>query len=231
MASADRPDGASIAYYVRDGVGPNLVLIPGSWGDHHVFDRVVEALPRSFRVVIVELRGHGRSQPPSSDPSMRSLADDVLAVVDRLGLARFHVGGHSIGGMLAVEIAGLRPGAVAGAIAMEGWTHHQVARDAFPNDSGGTANRERILKTMSAAEMSAFASVWRRWDGLPILRATPVRVLEIWGDRGRPRPSRELMRIPDRSNIELAWIAGASHSMLVERPGEVARLVAAFVGH
>ena len=234
-----RPDGATIAYYVREGSGPNLVLIPGSWNDHRIFDRFVAALPAAVRVVIVELRGHGGSRPATLHASMGGFAEDVSSVVDWLALHRFYVGGHSIGGMLAIEIAGRRPDAVAGAIAMEGWTHHLVSQEAFGGDTSSTmtpdqqkvsdTHRERVRSRLSPAEMVAFASVWRQWDGLPILRSTPVAVLEIWGDRGRVRPSRERMRIPERQNIEIAWMAGASHPLLIQCPEEVARVTARFL--
>jgi pimeloyl-ACP methyl ester carboxylesterase len=234
-----RPDGAAIAYHVREGRGPTLVLLPGSWGDRHVFDRLVMALPRELRVIVVELRGHGGSWPPAAEPTMEMLADDVLAVVDALRLRRYYVGGHSIGGMLTIEIAGRRPAQVAGAIPMEGWTHHEVSAQAFGGDTGSTltreqqeineANRQRVLGRLSAQERTAFGSVWRKWDGLPVLESTTVPVLEIWGDRGRERPSRELMRIPRRPNIELVWMAGSSHSLLIQCPEDVARVTAEFL--
>lgn len=238
-AAVTRPDGAVIAYHVREAPGPALILIPGSWGDARVFDDVVEALPANVRVVIVELRGHGGSRPASLQPSMALFAEDVLAVVDALKLRRFYVGGHSIGGMLAIEIAGRRPNQAAGAIAMEGWTHHEVASQAFGGDTGSTltreqqrvneVNRERVRGKLTSEEIAAFASVWRKWDGLPVLESTSVPVLEIWGDRGRPRPSRQQMRIPDRRNIELVWMEGSSHSLLIECPQAVARETARFL--
>jgi len=234
-----RPDGSQIAYYVRPGSGPSLVLIPGSWGDYRVFDRLVAGLSPSLRVVIVELRGHGRSRPATLNATMEGFADDVLSVADALVLRRFYVGGHSIGGMLAIEIAGRRPGQVAGAIAMEGWTHHQVAAEAFGGNAANTLtpeqekvnaeNRQRVRSRLTQAEIDAFTSVWRRWDGFPILESTATPILEIWGDRGRPRPSRELMRIPLRPNIELVWMPGASHSLLIQCPEEVARATNAFI--
>lgn len=227
-----RPGNAVIAYHVRPGSGANLVLIPGSWGDHRVFDRLVRALDPTLRIVIVELRGHGASRPAAANPSMAMFAGDVLAVADRLELGRFYVGGHSIGGMAAIEIAGRRPAAVAGVIAIEGWTHHRVQAEALPNTAASalnaaaqrenTANRERVRSTLTAAEIAAFAAVWKQWDGLGILQSTVAPVLEIWGDRGRPRPSRQQLRIPQRPNIELVWMAGASHSLLIQRPVEVA---------
>jgi pimeloyl-ACP methyl ester carboxylesterase len=223
-----RPDGARIAFTVREGVGPNLVLIPGSWGTRAVFDRFVAALPGDLRVVIVELRGHGESRPAAAAPTMESLAEDVLAAVDKAVPrgARFYVGGHSIGGMLTIEIAGRRPGQVAGAIAMEGWTHYSVQAAAFPP---GRPSPRRATVAMTEAERAAFGAVWRKWDGWGILERTPVPVLEVWGDRGRERPSRAVLRIPERESIELEWMAGASHSLLEECPEEVARATAGFV--
>ncbi len=237
--SVRQADGATIAYYVREGSGPALVLIPGSWGDYRVYDRMLAALDPSLRVVIVELRGHGKSRPAASRPTMQSLAADVLSVVDALPLRRFYVGGHSIGGMLAIEIAGQRPSQVAGVISMEGWTHAAVATEAFGNAPASTMTpeeeernkeqRERVLSTLSAEERAAFAAVWRTWDGLPVLQRTPSAVLELWGDRARARPSRAQMRIPERGNIRLVWVAGSSHSLLVQRPAEVARHTNEFV--
>jgi pimeloyl-ACP methyl ester carboxylesterase len=233
------PGGATIAYHVREGAGPNLVLIPGSFNDHRIFDRFVDHLPTALRVIIVELRGHGGSRPAASNPSMGLFASDVLQVTERLGLERYYVGGHSIGGMVAIEIAARRPDTLAGVISMEGWTHHRVATDAFGRDDGSTmtaeqqrlsdGQRERIRGKLGPAEISAFAAVWRSWDGLPILESTPVPVLELWGDRGRPRPTRLQMRIPERDNIELTWIAGASHPLLIQNPAETAARTASFI--
>lgn len=239
--SVTRPDGARIAYSTREGAGPDLVLIPGSWGDRRVFDAFVAALPANLRVVIVELRGHGESWPPAAAPTMESLADDVLAAVDDAipNHRPFYVSGHSIGGMLAIELAGRRPDQVAGAIPLEGWPHHQVQAEAFPRDAvrpmspdeeaRNKANRARVLDRLTPAQRTAFAAVWRNWDGAPILVRTPVPFLHIWGDRGHPRPARHLLRIPDRPSMEIAWMRGATHSLLIQCPEDAARAAAAFI--
>ncbi|HEU0119960.1 MAG TPA: alpha/beta fold hydrolase [Bryobacteraceae bacterium] len=236
-----RPDGAKIAYYVREGKGPNLVLIPGSWGDRQVFDSFIQALPDNLRVVVVELRGHGDSQPPAGNPTMETLADDVLAAVDAAvpRKTRFYVGGHSIGGMLAIEIAGRRPGQVAGAIPIEGWAHHLVQQEAFPlpavspltpdEEQRNLANHARVKDRMTPAQRTAFGSVWRKWDGTKILAETPVPFLQIWGDRGRPRPSRAQLRIPEKASMEVAWMPGSTHSILIQRPGEAAKATSQFI--
>lgn len=232
-------DGTRVAYYDRVGQGPCLFLVPGSWGDYRIFDRVVQSLPCHFRIVIVELRGHGDSWPPTLAGSIELFAEDVLRVVDALAVPRFYVGGHSIGGMIAIEIAGRRADTLSGAIAIEGWTHHTVYHDAFggmpepeltPTEAKEhEENRARVMNRLTQEQVQAFASVWKRWNGNPILETTPVPILEIWGDRGRTPPSRAMMKIPDRPTIDLVWIANASHHLLIQRPAEVAEAIALFI--
>ena len=232
-------DGTRLAWHARPGLEPALVLIPGSWGDYRVFDELLDGLSADVRVIVVELRGHGDSWPPTLEPSMELFADDVLRVVEALDFERYYVGGHSIGGMVAIEIAGRRPEGLAGVISMEGWTHCSVLKQAFGNAINPTmtpeqerqreANRARVQDRLTQEQIDAFGAVWKRWNGYEILQSTPLPVLEIWGDRDAPRPSRELLQIPDRPNIELAWIAGASHSYLIEKPEAVAEVINAFV--
>jgi pimeloyl-ACP methyl ester carboxylesterase len=232
-------DGSRIAYHVREASGPVLMLIPGSWGDYRVFDELLKGLDPKFRVVIVEMRGHGGSWPPTMNGSIEMFADDVLAVVEHLQLNRWSVGGHSIGGMIAIEIAGRNPPGLAGAISMEGWTNYRVQGEAFGNTDAPTLSPEqaverekthaRVKDRLTEEQRKSFGSIWRQWDGTRALETTAVPVLEIWGDRARPRPSRELLQIPDRDTIKLVWIAGTSHTYLIERPGEVASAINAFM--
>ena len=57
------------------------------------------------RLVTVDLRGFGASDAPESGYGMDDLADDVLGVADHLGLDRFVLGGHSMGGYVALRVA------------------------------------------------------------------------------------------------------------------------------
>lgn len=227
-----------LAYYVREGTGPPLLLIPGSWGGHDVFDETVPALTPELRLVIVEMRGCGESWPPAANASIELFAEDVLRIADALGLKRFYVGGHSIGGMIPIEVAKRRPEAVAGVIAIEGWTHCRVEKEAFggpqtlltPEQEAKRAARRALARSrMTPEQFKSFGTAWQRWDGLPILKTTDVPILEIWGDRARPKPDRKTMRIPERPNIELVWTEGASHPLLIERPREVAAAINAFI--
>lgn len=225
---------------LRPAAGPTLVLIPGSFSSAAAWDEVAAGLPPDISLVIVELRGHGDSwPPPPPGASMEDLAADVLVAADALGLERFFIGGHSIGGMVAIEVARMRPAAVRGVISVEGWTSHE-AREAFPGDISSTLSPElrarkaarRVADTArwTQQQIADFASIWTRWDGYDFLAATDLPILEIWGDRGRPAPSLAAARIPDRPNIEVVWMANASHSLPLERPRELAAAMAGFIG-
>ena len=231
-------DGGRIAYYIREGKGPCLVLIPGSWSGHEVFDAMMQTLDSELRIIIVELRGCGKSWPPTLDASIELFAEDVVRAVDALKLSRFYIGGHSIGGMIPIEVAKRRPESVAAAIAIEGWTHHEVQKEAFGNapkwlspeqDAIFAVTRDRAKARMTKEQFDSFATAWKRWNGFSILETTSAPVLEIWGDRGVRKPSRAAMRIPERSNIELVWIANAGHHLPTERPNEVAATINTFI--
>ena len=97
-----------IAYDVR-GHGRPLVLVQGvgvgRWGWQPVADR----LARRFQVITIDNRGIGASDSPPGPLSTRSMAQDVLAVLDHAGIQRASVLGTSLGGMIAQELALAHP--------------------------------------------------------------------------------------------------------------------------
>ena len=97
-----------IAYDVR-GHGRPLVLVQGvgigRWGWEPVADR----LARRFQVITVDNRGVGASDTPPGHFTTRTMAQDVLAVLDHAGIHRASVLGTSLGGMVAQELALAHP--------------------------------------------------------------------------------------------------------------------------
>jgi pimeloyl-ACP methyl ester carboxylesterase len=89
--------------------GEPLVLVHGSWIDHHTWDRVVPLLAESFRVLTYDRRGHSQSERPAAQGSTREDVDDLAALIETLGLAPAHIVGHSFGGSIALRLAGERP--------------------------------------------------------------------------------------------------------------------------
>lgn len=88
---------------------PPLILVGSLGSDLRVWDPVVPALARTFRVIRMDKRGHGASAATPGDYTMAQLGLDVLAVADAAGAARFHYAGVSIGGMIGMWLAEHRP--------------------------------------------------------------------------------------------------------------------------
>ena len=96
--------------------GRLVVLCHGASMDHRMFDEQVGPLAEAgFRVLTWDMRGHGHSRPIGRVPvSITDLADDLLAVLDQLGAREpVCVGGQSLGGLVAQELAYRTPERVA----------------------------------------------------------------------------------------------------------------------
>lgn len=88
---------------------PVLVLGSSVGTDRTMWDRALPRLAERFRVVRYDHRGHGQSPVPPGPYDIAGLADDVVALLDALGVERAHVGGLSLGGMVAMQLAATRP--------------------------------------------------------------------------------------------------------------------------
>ena len=92
------------------GNGPPLLLLHGNPQTHVMWHAVAPALAEHFTVVATDLTGYGMSsKPPSSDDhspySKRSMANDQVAVMRKLGHEKFIVAGHDRGGRVAYRMA------------------------------------------------------------------------------------------------------------------------------
>ena len=94
---------------------PTLVLLGSVGSTLHMWDPVVGPLAEQFRVIRVDHRGHGGSAPsPAGTPgTLADVATDVVATLDDLGVARAHVVGLSLGGMIGMWLAVHRPERIA----------------------------------------------------------------------------------------------------------------------
>lgn len=79
---------------------PPLVLVNSLGTDHCLWDPVMPRLADFFRVVRMDMRGHGASDAPAAEYTVELLARDVLAVADAAGLETFDYCGISLGGMI-----------------------------------------------------------------------------------------------------------------------------------
>lgn len=103
-------NGTRLFHELAGDSGEPVVLVHGSWGDHHNWDSVVPMLSRSFRVLTYDRRGHSRSERPTTQGSLREDAADLAALLEALGMAPAHVVGNSGGAAVALRLACERPG-------------------------------------------------------------------------------------------------------------------------
>lgn len=88
---------------------PPLLLLNSLGTSLRMWDPQVPALAARFRVIRFDARGHGESPVPSGPYTIEDLGADVLALLDRLGVARAHVCGLSLGGMVGMWLARYAP--------------------------------------------------------------------------------------------------------------------------
>jgi pimeloyl-ACP methyl ester carboxylesterase len=112
-----RRDG--LRYFVG-GEGPPLVLLHGLGGMATNWRLVAPALTAERRVILPELPGHGGSSPLEGAATIDPFAEAVLAVVESEGLVPAPWIGHSLGGLVALRAAALRPDAVNGVVLAAG---------------------------------------------------------------------------------------------------------------
>jgi pimeloyl-ACP methyl ester carboxylesterase len=91
---------------------PAVLLIHGTGASTDWWDPVVGALARAYRVIRVDLLGHGRSSSPAGGYDIPTQARRVGAALDRLGVSRLVAIGHSTGSNVATALAEQRPGMV-----------------------------------------------------------------------------------------------------------------------
>src|SRR5205823_10936310 len=91
------------------GDGEPLVLVHGSWGDHHNWDLVAPRLAEHFRVLTYDRRGHSESEAPPGQGRVDQDVDDLAALVEWLGLGPAHIVGNSFGAVISLKLASRRP--------------------------------------------------------------------------------------------------------------------------
>ena len=113
-------DGVALAYDRIDGAGQPLVFIHGWCCDRSYFAPQVEHFAGLGHAVLApDLRGHGESDAPEGAYSMQVLADDVACLCGELGVRRSVVIGHSMGGIVAFDLADRYPELVAGLVMID----------------------------------------------------------------------------------------------------------------
>jgi len=127
--------GARLYYYASGtrGTGEPIVFIHGFPTSSHLWSDVATLTPKGHRVVVLDLLGYGRSDPPAPgiDLSIRAHADRVVTLLDALGINYATIVGHDVGGGIAQSLAIRHPTRVSrlcliNAVAFDDWPGREV---------------------------------------------------------------------------------------------------------
>ena len=109
--------GVKIAYTVQGGGSPVLLVhgLLSSGAMNWTLPGLTAALAKNHRVIVMDCRGHGRSDKPQTEADYGvKMVEDVIALLDHLDIRQVHLAGYSMGGMIAMKTAVLHPKRVAG---------------------------------------------------------------------------------------------------------------------
>lgn len=101
-------------HFSDTGKGRVVVLLHGFLGSHEIWEQTISNLSKSYRVIAIDLPGHGGSDNFGYVHTMDLLAKSVKAVLDHLHLKKYVLIGHSMGGYAALAFADLFPDNIKG---------------------------------------------------------------------------------------------------------------------
>lgn len=227
-------DWGEMAYLDSGDSGCPLLFLHGTGCDASDWMPVIERLPSEQRCIAPDFRGHGQSAVPTQPFTLADLAGDVLLLVDFLGIQELVIVGHSLGGMVAMEVA-QRSSCVVGLVLLEGWTSLANAGSAF--DAGrfyGSLSETAIAQIQRKSEgtRNRFQSeIWndfwksvKNFDAYAYLQHASIPIYEVFGSMGRNDLTEDKLRIPSNPNIQWVWVPNAGHYLPHECPSEVAEI-------
>ena len=109
-ASREQSSGVKLNY-IDTGLenSPVIVFIHGGTSYSHGWDLVMDELKNEYRLIALDLRGHGESPAPVEGYTAFDFSEDTRGLIKELGLKKIILVGHSIGGMAAIELAANEP--------------------------------------------------------------------------------------------------------------------------
>lgn len=171
------PDGVTIAYSVAGTANTALVFIHGGLADRTFYTPQLTGLSSRYKVVAIDLAGHGESGRNRQRWGIPEFAADVKAVLDAERLERVILFGNSLGGPVVVEAALLAPGRVAGVVGIDTFQDLGAERNAayVKAETAEIRQRRDAFRKDYAAGMKAMVGMLFHKDADPALMADVER--------------------------------------------------------
>jgi pimeloyl-ACP methyl ester carboxylesterase len=249
-ALAATVDGAKV-HWTSTGSGPAIIFVHGWTCDESSWQSQVPAFSQRYRVITLDLPGHGKSDMPKDGKfSMELFARAVEAVRSEAKVERAVLVGHSMGTPVIRQYATMFPSRVAALVLVDGLVQIAGGASGFtpPPMIGaeGVKARENMVRgmfgpattpqlqahilkmMMGTKEATAAGAMSATWDSSWV-KNDPIAVPVLAVYAARPLASREaISRIFPK--VEYHEIAGSAHFLMMEKPDEFNQLLTTFLG-
>jgi pimeloyl-ACP methyl ester carboxylesterase len=186
-------------YYEEYGVGKPLVLLHGFGGCSQNWHSFTAKLSERYRLIVVDLRGHGYSTNPENKFTHREAAGDVFLLLDKLGVGRFSAMGISSGGMTLLHMATSQPKRIDSMVLISATSHFpDQARDIMRRASFANMPQQvqemyrecaKRGETQISQLITQFNALHKNYDDMNFtaqsLSTITARTLIVHGDRDR----------------------------------------------
>jgi len=175
--------GQEIYYTDTQGDGPAVVFSHGALLDSGMWDETVRALVPGVRAIAWDARLHGRTPGTRTDHTFWDAGQDLLGLLDALGIDRAFLAGHSQGGFTALRAALLAPARVSGLILLDtmaaAWPPEAIAQLSGARDGLAAAGPEAVAPGLLPALVGgdgyeSWLARWRQQGGQRLASALEV---------------------------------------------------------
>lgn len=183
-------------HYQQVGEGADVVMLHGLTGNLAVWHlKMARVLRGEFRVTTYDLRGHGYSDMPRTGYTTRVMAEDLLGLLDGLGIEKANLVGHSFGADVSLHFALLHPERVAKIVAVEAGLSAMLQVRQREDWEGWVYWREIL------GEFGIQVPREKWYDGIYLLKLS-LQVPKVYGPAtGRPRKAEPFLKLLDETTV------------------------------